>query len=188
MKFGILLAMGLVASTTLVGADRAVNAFLAVDGGGVDDDGSIVVDRNSSDSVKVSARPGWLVNGRESVSVDPKRGSRLKVTSRLGEDEDHVHFFSYTREDEHIENIGLSAEAVPSSQIAMYALPDTSTVVSISAMHEVGKRGKHKETTTYYPCECGETHIPQKERVALSSPPADVGVSLGVLEVSAMGK
>jgi hypothetical protein len=92
MKFGILLAMGLVASTALIGAERAVNAFLAVDGGGIDDDGSIVVDRNSPDSVKVSARPGWFVNGRESVSVDPKRGSRLTVTSRLGEDEDHVHF------------------------------------------------------------------------------------------------
>ncbi len=162
MKFSILLAMGLVASTALVGAERAVNAFLTVEGGGVDDDGSIVVDRNSPDSVKVSARPGWLVNGRESVSVDPKRGLWLKVMSRLGEDEVHVHLFSYTREDEHIENIELSAEAVPASKIAMYALPDTSTVVSISAMHEVTKRGKHKETTTYYPCVCGETHNPQE--------------------------
>ena len=84
MKFSILLAMGLVASTALVGAERAVNAFLTVEGGGVDDDGSIVVDRNTPDSVKVSARPGWLVNGRESVSVDPKRGLWLKVMSRLG--------------------------------------------------------------------------------------------------------
>lgn len=32
MKFGILLAMGLVASTALIGADRAVNAFLSVYG------------------------------------------------------------------------------------------------------------------------------------------------------------
>ncbi len=33
MKFGILLAMGLAASTALVGAERAVNAFLVVEGG-----------------------------------------------------------------------------------------------------------------------------------------------------------
>ena len=164
MKYGILLAMGMIAATALVGADRAVNAFLAVDGDGVsiDDDGSIVCDRSAAGSVTVSARPGWLVNGRESVSVDPKRGSGLKVTSKLGEDEEHVHVFPQTVEDDHFEDIVLVAEATPASQIAMYALPDTSIVVSASATHKVDKCGKHKVTTTYYPCECGETHAPQE--------------------------
>ena len=156
--------MGMTAATALVGADRAVNAFLAVDGDGVsiDDDGSIVCDRSAAGSVTVSARPGWLVNGRESVSVDPKRGSGLKVTSKLGEDEEHVHVFPRTVEDVHVEDIVLVAEATPASQIAMYALPDTSTVVSASATHKVEKRGKHRETTTYYPCVCGEVHDPQE--------------------------
>ena len=163
MKYGILLAMGMTAATALVGADRAVNAFLAVDGDGVsiDDDGSIVCDRSAAGSVTVSARPGWLVNGRESVSVDPKRGSGLKVTSKLGEDDEHVHVFPQTVEDDHLEDIVLVAEATPASQIAMYALPDTSTVVSASATHKVDKRGKHRVTTTYYPCVCGEVHDPQ---------------------------
>ena len=164
MKYGILLAMGMTAATALVGADRAVNAFLAVDGDGVsiDDDGSIVCDRSAAGSVTVSARPGWLVNGRESVSVDPKRGSGLKVTSKLGEDEEHVHVFPRTVEDVHLEDIVLVAEATPASQIAMYALPDTSTVVSASATHKVDKCGKHRVTTTYYPCVCGEVHDPQE--------------------------
>ena len=164
MKNGILLAMGMIAATALVGADRAVNAFLAVEGDGVsiDDDGSIVCDRSAAGSVTVSARPGWLVNGRESVSVDPKRGSGLKVTSKLGEDDGHVHVFPYDVEDVHIEDIVLVAEATPASQIAMYALPDTSTVVSASATHKVDKRGKHRVTTTYYPCVCGEVHDPQE--------------------------
>ena len=164
MKYGILLAMGMIAATALAGADRAVNAFLAVEGDGVsiDDDGSIVCDRSAAGSVTVSARPGWLVNGRESVSVDPKRGSGLKVTSRLGEDEEHVHVFPQTVEDDHLEDIVLVAEATPASQIAMYALPDTSTVVSTSATHKADKRGKHRVTTTYYPCVCGEVHDPQE--------------------------
>ena len=155
--------MGMTAATALVGEDRAVNAFLAVDGDGVsiDDDGSIVCDRSAAGSVTVSARPGWLVNGRESVSVDPKRGSGLKVTSKLGEDDEHVHVFPQTVEDDHLEDIVLVAEATPASQIAMYALPDTSTVVSASATHKVDKRGKHRVTTTYYPCVCGEVHDPQ---------------------------
>ena len=162
MKYGILLAMGMIAATALVGADRAVNAFLAVDGDGVsiDDDGSIVCDRSAAGSVTVSARPGWLVNGRESVSVDPKRGSGLKVTSKLGEDEEYVHVFPQTVEDDHLEDIVLVAEATPASQIAMYVLPDTSTVVSASATHKVDKCGKHRVTTTYYPCVCGEVHAP----------------------------
>ncbi len=164
MKNGIILAMGLTAATALVGADRAVNAFLAVEGDGVsiDDDGSIVCDRSAASSVTVSARPGWLVNGRESVSVDPKRGSGLKVTSKLGEDDGHVHVFPYDVEDVHIEDIVISASATPASQVAVYALPDTSTVVSASATHKVDKRGKHRVTTTYYPCVCGEVHDPQE--------------------------
>lgn len=164
MRNGILLATGLAAATALAGADCAVNAFLSVKGDGVsiDNDGSIVCDRSATGSVTVSARPGWLVNDRELVLVDPKGGALLKVTSRLGEDEEHVHVFPQTTEDVHSEDIVLVAEATPASQIAMYALPDTSTVVSASATHKVEKRGKHKVTTTYYPCECGETHAPQE--------------------------
>ena len=164
MKYGTLLMMGLAVATTLVGADCAVNAFLSVEGDGVsiDNDGSIVCDRSATGSVTVSARPGWLVNGRESVSVDPKRSSGLKVTSKLGEDEEHVHVFPQSVEEAHIEDIELVAEATPASQIAMYALPDKSTVVSASATHKVDKCGKHRVTTTYYPCVCGEVHDPQE--------------------------
>ena len=163
MKNGILLAMGLTAATALVGADRAVNAFLLVEGDGVsiESDGSIVCGKDASGPVKVSARPGWLVNGRESVSVDPKRGSGLKVTSKLGEDEEHVHVFPQSDDDVHSEDIVLAINATPASQIAMYALPGTSTVVSASATHKVDKRGKHTVTNTYANCECGEPHDPQ---------------------------
>jgi hypothetical protein len=46
--------------------------------------------------------------------------------------------------------------------IAMYALPDTSSVVSVSATCKVIEKGSHEETTTYYPCECGEIYDSQE--------------------------
>ena len=83
------------------------------------------------------------------------------ATALVGEDEEHVHVFSRIVDDVHSKDFVLVAEATPASQIAIYALPDTSTVVSASAMHKVDKRGKHTVTNTYVNCKCGVPHIPR---------------------------
>lgn len=145
-------------------ANVVTNSFIIAQGNGVSvsQDGSIIHDKRANDDITVRARSGWLVNGRDSVSLSASRGGMLKVMSRLGEDEEHVHVYPSETKDVHSSDIILGVLPKSDNLIAMYALPDTSTVVSISAMHEVTKRGKHKETTTYYPCVCGETHNPQE--------------------------
>ena len=145
-------------------ANVVTNSFVIVEGQGVSisQDGNIILDKSTSSDIKVTARSGWLVNGRDSVSLSASRGGMLKVMSRLGEDEEHVHVYPSETKDVHSSDIILGVLPKSDNLIAMYALPDTSTVVSISAMHEATKRGKHKETTTYYPCVCGKTHNPQE--------------------------
>ena len=145
-------------------ANVVTNSFIIAQGNGVSvsQDGSIIHDKRANDDITVRARSGWLVNGRDSVSLSASRGGMLKVMSRLGEDEEHVHVYPSETKDVHSSDIILGVLPKSDNLIAMYALPDTSTVVSISAMLEVTKRGKHKETTTYYPCVCGETHNPQE--------------------------
>ena len=52
----------------------ATNSFVVVEGEGVsmDDDGSVVRARGATGPVKVTARPGWLVNGKDSAMLGAK--------------------------------------------------------------------------------------------------------------------
>ena len=163
IKNNIIVAIALFTVKCAV-ANVVTNSFIIAQGNGVrvSQDGSIIHDKRANDDITVRARSGWLVNGRDSVSLSASRGDMLKVMSRLGEDEEHVHVYPSETKDVHSSDIILGVLPKSDNLIAMYALPDTSTVVSISAMLEVTKRGKHKETTTYYPCVCGETHNPQE--------------------------
>lgn len=66
------------------------NAFLTVDGDHVRvaEDGSIVYDRDAEGSFTVTARSGWLVEGREMLTLpySAERPRALKVTGLTGED------------------------------------------------------------------------------------------------------
>ena len=71
-------------------ADVKANAFLTVDGDHVRvaEDGGIVYDRDAEGSFTVTARSGWLVEGRETLTVpySAERPRALKVTGLTGED------------------------------------------------------------------------------------------------------
>lgn len=73
-----------------VRAERTANSFFTIEGEGVRiaDDGSVCIDAGASGPVKLTARSGWLVNGRESVTYPSPTGlsSGLVLTSKLGED------------------------------------------------------------------------------------------------------
>lgn len=145
-------------------ANVVTNSFIIAQGNGVSvsQDGSIIHDKRANDDITVRARSGWLVNGRDSVSLSASRGGMLKVMSRLGEDEEHVHVYPSETKDVHSSDIILGVLPKSDNLIAMYALPDTSTVVSFSATCKVIEKGSHEETTTYYPCECGEIYDSQE--------------------------
>ena len=171
-EFGILSAMSLVAATALVGADRAVNSFVTVEGEGVslDADGSICVDEGSSGSLTVSARPGWLVNGRESVTGNPANGTLrdLSMTSRLGESTQHLHVFPFTEREEHVtdECNELSVTVDPCGIVKVYALPAASAEVSAEATATVARKARHRKVKTYSKCSfrgCNERHDPEVE-------------------------
>lgn len=59
-----------------VRAERTANSFFTVDGEGVSvaADGSVCIDAGASGPVRITARSGWLVNGRESVNYPSPRG------------------------------------------------------------------------------------------------------------------
>ena len=145
-------------------ANVVTNSFIIAQGNGVSvsQDGSIIHDKRANDDITVRARSGWLVNGRDSVSLSASRGGMLKVMSRLGEDEEHVHVYPSETNDVHSSDIILGVLPKSDNLIAMYALPDTSSVVSVSAICKVIEKGSHEETTTYYPCECGEIYDSQE--------------------------
>lgn len=145
-------------------ANVVTNSFVIVEGQGVSisQDGNIILDKSASGDIEVTARSGWLVNGRKSILIDTSSKIRVKVTSQLGEDEEYVHVYLSETNDVHSSDIILSVLPKRDYLIAMYALPDTSSVVSVSATHKVDKRGEHTNTTVYSPCVCGETHNPSK--------------------------
>ena len=178
-KYAIMVAMGLtasIASAVLAAVDtptgrggRVSNSFVTVEGEGVGvlDDGSISYDEGATGDIIVTARPGWRVNGQKSVTLNPARGSRqpLGATSDLHEDQEHIHFFQRSESDEHVPDtyMEISAEANPASAITMYALPDTSTVVTVSATKKLVKTASHRKVTRYYKCACGAVHDPEVE-------------------------
>ena len=137
------------------------NSFVTVEGRGVGvtESGDIWYDVGSTDPIRVTARSGWLVNGRESVTLDPSSGTvgGLDVTSRLQEDSQHIHVFPCVTDNAHARDIVISAQADPSRLVAMYAVPDVGTVVSASASKRVVTKGLHHVTRRYSPCACGES-------------------------------
>lgn len=50
-------------------ADTVTNSFVIADGPGVSiaQDGNIICDKSASGDIEVTARSGWLVNGRRSI-------------------------------------------------------------------------------------------------------------------------
>ena len=84
-------------------ANVVTNSFIIAQGNGVSvsQDGSIIHDKMANDDITVRARSGWLVNGRDSVSLSASRGGMLKVMSRLGEDEEHIHVYPSETKDVH---------------------------------------------------------------------------------------
>ena len=156
----LLVMAGVMLMATEVPAAKVSNSFVTVEGRGIGvaEGGDFWYDVDSAGSILVSARSGWLVNGGESVTLTPSSGSMRTVnaTSRIGEDKEHVHFFPCKTNDVHNKDIVIGAQAKPSSLIAMYALPDTGTVVSVSASHEIVEKGRHYWSRKYLPCACGE--------------------------------
>ena len=67
-----------IAALTLlsVRAERTSNSFFTIEGEGVRiaSDGSVCVDAGASGPVRITARSGWLVNGRESITYPSARG------------------------------------------------------------------------------------------------------------------
>lgn len=95
------------------------------------------------------------MNGRESIVYPSPKGlsSGLILTSKLGED----HSCSPpppTKEDKHDTTFVLEAAANPANLIKMYALPNTSVVVTASAESSLVEKGKHKVTTTWQEWTC----------------------------------
>jgi hypothetical protein len=148
---------------------RVSNSFVTVEGEGVGvlDDGSISYDEGATGDIIVTARPGWRVNGQKSVTLNPARGSRqpLGATSDLHEDQEHIHFFPRSESDEHVpdSHMEVFAEANPASAITMYALPDTSTVVTVSANVYLMRSALHRKVAKYGKCWCGQARDPEIE-------------------------
>ena len=152
-----LLAVAAALTLFSVRAERTSNSFFTIEGEGVRiaSDGGVCVDAGASGPVTLTARSGWLVNGRESVTYPSPTGlsSGLILTSKLGED----HFCSPpppTKEDKHDTTFVLEAAANPANLIKMYALPNTSVVVTASAESSLVEKGKHKVTTTWQEWTC----------------------------------
>ena len=165
----------LVATTAMtflsVRAERTSNSFLTIEGEGVRiaSDGNICVDSGASGPVKLTARSGWLVNGRESVTYRSARGlsSGLILTSKLGED----HSCSPpppTEKEEHLTNFVFSVESNPTNLIAMYALPSTSAVVTAMAHDVLLEAGRHKVMKIWEAWECSVCGAKQEARTNVS--------------------
>ena len=166
-----MLALASLLSAPAIEAGKSSNSFLTVEGEGVSiaDDGGICVEAGASGPVRVTARPGWLVNGRESIAFESARGlSRgLNLTSKLGED--HTCFPPPpTVKDEHETTFVLGASATPASQVEMYALPATSAAVSVSASPAIVEKGRHKVTKTWEAWTCRVCGARQEARTEVS--------------------
>ena len=154
------------------GAEVVTNAFVVAEADGVRmaSDGSIHFARRSPVSVKVTARPGWKVNGRRSLRFVRSSGESgtLRVTSVLGEDGEHVPYrdctFDCTLATNHLSAPVIRADA-PERILAMYALPASNAFVSASATSTLVSNGVHEIVRTWTPCpECGAERDPPEER------------------------
>lgn len=86
----LLVMAGVMLMATEVPAAKVSNSFVTIEGDGVISDGSggVIRSEHASGPVTVTARPGWLVNGRESISYPSAKAfsAGLQITSKLGED------------------------------------------------------------------------------------------------------
>ena len=165
-----LVAMGAAAMSLEASAERVVNSFAVIEGEGIvaDGNGGVIRDAHASGTVTVSARSGWLVNGRESI-VYPNACalSGLMFASRLGED----HWCMPpppTKRDVHHTNFVFKVGANPTDPIAMYALPATSAVVTVSAQEEQLLPGKHRVTMVWEAWRCPVCGATQEARTNVS--------------------
>ena len=119
--------------------------------------------------VTVTARPGWLVNGRESVSYPSAKGlsGGLKFTSRLGEDHSCCPS-PPTSNDVHCTDFVIGATANPPNVIVLYAVPATSAVVTASASSKVAETGAHQVTLVWEEWECDVCGARQEVRTEVS--------------------
>ena len=178
--FGILSAMGLMSATALIGAERFSNSFVTVEGDGVRiaDDGSIhFPNAKSPVAVEVTARPGWKVNGSESVSFTraPGDGGPLLVTCDLGEGSYCIPLvdcqFGNDVSNRHVAPPAISIEG-SERLIYMYALPGSNVLVSASASCETLSNGVHEIVTKWLPCPgCHALHDPAEETNTVSVVP-----------------
>ena len=90
----LLVMAGVMLMTAEVSAARVSNSFVTIEGDGVYvcDDGRIGFSAGPERSVTATARSGWRVNGRDSVSFKTSPGvfMTLKMTSAFGEDGETV--------------------------------------------------------------------------------------------------
>lgn len=162
-----------IAALTLLSgaAERTSNSFFTIEGEGVRiaSDGGVCVDAGASGPVTLTARSGWLVNGRESIVYPSPKGlsSGLILTSKLGED----HSCSPpppTEKEEHITNFVFKVESNPTNLIAMYALPATSVAMTVTAHDVLLEAGRHRVMKIWKAWECSVCGAKQEGRTNVS--------------------
>ena len=162
-----------IAALTLLSgaAERTSNSFFTIEGEGVRiaSDGGVCVDAGASGPVTLTARSGWLVNGRESIVYPSPKGlsSGLILTSKLGED----HSCSPpppTEKEEHDTNFVFKVESNPTNLIAMYALPATSVAMTVTAHDVLLEAGRHRVMKIWKAWECSVCGAKQEARTNVS--------------------
>ncbi|MGN0844266.1 MAG: hypothetical protein ACI4QT_03490, partial [Kiritimatiellia bacterium] len=185
MKNKVLQALVLFSAMTLsalvANANSVSNSFLSVKAPGarMAEDGSIHFSNVISNIiVEVTARSGWLINGRKTVTIvrTPGSSGTLKVTSVLGEDETHIPYedcsFSYEETTNHL--VAPVVRVVPESMhlLKMYASPATHIPVSVSADWGLVSCGTNEIVRVWNPCpDCGTVHEPVEERFPVETVP-----------------
>ena len=192
-KYAILLAMGLTASiasavlaaveTPIGRGGRVSNSFVTVEGEGVcvADDGRIHFSGSESPvSVEVTARPGWLVDGRRSLSFVrvPGESRTLLVRSATLEDEEHVPLedcdFDESFTNRHVLPPAIEMAGEGDRLLLVYAHPESNVLVSASASCEVVSNGVHEVEHIWLPCsECGSQRVPSAETNTVESIPGE---------------
>ena len=170
-NIAVLVMAGVMLMAAEASAARVSNSFVTIEGDGVipDGNGGIIRSECGSGPVTVTARPGWLVNGRESVSYPSAKGlsGGLKFTSRLGEDHSCCPP-PPTSNDVHCTDFVIGATANPPNVIALYAVPATSAVVTASASSKVVETGAHQVTLVWEEWECDVCGARQEARTEVS--------------------
>ncbi len=162
---------------------RVSNSFVTVEGEGVcvADDGRIHFSGSESPvSVEVTARPGWLVDGRRSLSFVrvPGESRTLLVRSATLEDEEHVPLedcdFDESFTNRHVLPPAIKMAGGGDRLLLVYAHPESNVLVSASASCEVVSNGVHEVEHIWLPCsECGSQRVPSAETNTVESIPGE---------------